>query len=273
MPHTRQWLSHLVLLTTLVISLVTTTARADPQETLTIAAANSLRDALRSVLPTFEAHHPRINLRVVYGPSQVLREQIQQGAPVDVFMPSLLEEIELLEQRGLIVSGTKQIYAGTDLVLITSSHSPAPVRTLDDLQTKAVRRLAVGDPKTSSLGKATAQFLKWMGKQPQWQPRYIYGEHSKVVLDLVSNGEAEIGIAYRADAVSHPNIHIIDAIPSDSHSAIQYAAATVWTARNISGAQAFTDFLSTAAVQTELVRYGFARRSASLPARGDQGGH
>ena len=63
-------------------------AQAQP-ETITIAAANSLKDALRKILPLFETEHRNINVRVIYGPSQTLRSQIEQGAPVDIFLPSL----------------------------------------------------------------------------------------------------------------------------------------------------------------------------------------
>ena len=54
-------------------------ARAQP-ETLTIVAANSLRDAFRKILPLYEAQYPETNLRIIYGPSQTLRTQIEQGA-------------------------------------------------------------------------------------------------------------------------------------------------------------------------------------------------
>ena len=82
-------------------------------ESLTIAAANSLRDTFRKVLPLFEAQHPEITVRIIYGPSQTLRSQIEQGAPVDVFLPSLFEEIEWLEKNGLVIQGTKHVYAST----------------------------------------------------------------------------------------------------------------------------------------------------------------
>src|SRR5215831_4292538 len=82
-------------------------------ETLTIAAANSLRDALRTLLPAFESQHPQVSVRVIYGPSQSLRKQIEEGAPVDGFLPSLAEEIDQLDKKGLVIQGTKRIYAGT----------------------------------------------------------------------------------------------------------------------------------------------------------------
>ena len=85
-------------------------AQAQP-ETITIAAANSLKDALRKILPLFEAEHRNTNVRVIYGPSQTLRSQIEQGAPVDIFLPSLFEEIDQLEAKGLIIQGTKRAFA------------------------------------------------------------------------------------------------------------------------------------------------------------------
>ena len=83
-------------------------AQAQP-ETLTIVAANSLRDAFRKVLPLYETQYPETNLRIIYGPSQTLRSQIEQGAPVDVFLPSLADEIDQLQKKGLIVEGSKRI--------------------------------------------------------------------------------------------------------------------------------------------------------------------
>jgi molybdate transport system substrate-binding protein len=238
--------------------------KAEPSETLTIAAANSLREALRNVLPLFEAQHPDINVRVVYGPSQTLRDQIAQGAPVDVFLPSLFEEIEQLEKKGLIIQGTKRVYAGTTLVLITNAALPAPIGVIQDLHKTPIRRIAVGDPKTASVGKVAAQFLKSSDLEPRLKSQYVYGAHSKAVLDLVANGEAEIGVVYRTDVISNPKVRIIDTAPVGSHNPIRYGIATVWTSRNISAAKDFTEFLLTTDVHVQLEKYGFDRVPQSV---------
>jgi molybdate transport system substrate-binding protein len=237
---------------------------AEPSETLTIAAANSLREALRKVLPVFENQHPEINVRVVYGPSQTLRDQIAQGAPVDVFLPSLFEEIEQLEKKGLIINGTKRVYAGTSLVLITGAKVPAPVHTIRDLHSASIRRIAVGDPKTSSVGKVAAQFLKTSHLEPRLKSQYVYGEHSRAVLDLVAKGEADVGVVYRTDAANNPTVLILDTAPVDSHSAVRYGVATVWTSRNISAAGDFIEFLVTPEVQRVLEEYGFDQVSSDV---------
>lgn len=92
---------------------------AERPQTLTIAAANSLKDSLRVILPLFEKEQGNVEVRVVWGPSQSLRDQIQQGAPIDVFLPSSIEEIDALETKGLTLPGTKHVYAETALVLIS----------------------------------------------------------------------------------------------------------------------------------------------------------
>ncbi|MBI4001365.1 MAG: molybdate ABC transporter substrate-binding protein [Nitrospira defluvii] len=230
-------------------------------ETLTIAGANSLKDALRKILPLFEAQHREINVRVIYGPSQTLRSQIEQGAPVDIFLPSLFEEIDQLEIKGLIIQGTKRAYAATSLVLVTGTTLPAPIGSIRELHTIPVRRIAVGDPKTSSVGKVAAQFLKYSQLEPKLKSQYIFGEHSRAVLDLVARGEAEVGVVYRTDAVSNAKIRILDTAPVESHTPVRYGVAAAWTSQNLSAAGDFIEFLLSPQIQTLLQEFGFDRVS------------
>ena len=254
-----------VLLLTVIAVLGWMPNRAVAQpETLTIAAANSLKDALRKLLPAFERQHPEVGVRIIYGPSQSLRKQIEEGAPVDVFLPSLSEEIDQLANKGLIIDGTKRIYAGTSLVVITGPVLPAPVRSIEDLHSIPVRRIAVGDPKTSSVGKVAAQFLKFSKLDPKLKSQYVYGEHSRAVLDLVAKGEAEIGVVYRTDAIADSHVKILDTAPAESHSPIQYGVAIVWTARNISAAGDFIEFLLSSGTQNELKKYGFDQAGENI---------
>ncbi|MBX3345225.1 MAG: molybdate ABC transporter substrate-binding protein [Nitrospira sp.] len=238
-------------------------ALAQP-ETITIAAANSLKDALRKILPLFEAEHRNITVRVIYGPSQTLRSQIEQGAPVDIFLPSLFEEIDQLEAKGLIIQGTTRAFAATSLVLITGAALPAPISTIQDLQTVPIRRIAVGDPKTSSVGKVSAQFLKYSKLEPKLKSQYVLGEHSRAVLDLVAKGEAEIGVVYRTDAISNPGVRILDTAPVGSHTPVRYGVAAAWTAQNVPAAGDFIEFLLSPAIQTQLQEFGFDRVSPDV---------
>ena len=252
-------LSSLVFLAVLTTTVWTTPPAQAAPETVTIAAANSLRDAFRKILPLFEAHNKDINVRVIYGPSQTLSKQIEEGAPIDVFLPSQVEEIDQLEKKGLVIQGTRRVYAGTSLVLIAGPELPAPIASVQDLRTTLIRYIAVGDPKTSSVGKVAAQYLKYSKLDSQLKSQMVYGEHSRAVLDLVAKGEADLGVVYRTDAVSNKKIRILDEAPVDSHTPVQYGVAAVWTARNIAGAGDFISFLGTPKIQALLQDHGFDR--------------
>jgi molybdate transport system substrate-binding protein len=248
----------------LFLGVLTTTVWTAPSvqaapETVTIAAANSLRDAFRQILPLFEAHNKDITVRVIYGPSQTLSKQIEEGAPIDVFLPSQVEEIDQLEKKGLVIQGTRRVYAGTSLVLITGTELPAPIASVQDLRTTLIRYIAIGDPNTSSVGKVAAQYLKYSKLDSQLKSQIVYGEHSRAVLDLVAKGEADLGVVYRTDAVANKKIRILDEAPVDSHTPVHYGVAAVWTAKNISGAGDFINFLGTPKIQALLQDYGFDR--------------
>jgi molybdate transport system substrate-binding protein len=240
-------------------------AYADHPQTLTIAAANSLKEALRAILPIFEKEQGNnVEVKVVWGPSQSLRDQIAQGAPIDVFLPSSLEEIDQLETKGLTLQGTKQVYAETALVLITQATVPAQVPSLRDLPGSDVRRIAIGDPKTSSVGKFAAQVLKNSRLDSDLKSRYVYAEHSGAVLNLVATGEAEVGLVYRTDAVKNKNVHILAEAPPDTHSPIVYGLATVWTSKNPPMARHFGKFMLSSKIQDILKSYGFEQASLDV---------
>lgn len=255
----------LLLTVVLAIAWDAPTAQAEPTASLTIAAANSLREPLKAVLPLFEAQHKEVNVRIVYGPSQTLRQQIEQGAPVDVYLPSSLDEIETLQDKGLVV-GSPQIYGSTALVLITGSSAPAPITSIQDLHKPAVRRIAIGDPTTSSVGKFSAKFLRNANFDQDLRSRYVYGEHSGAVLDLVAKGEADVGLVYRTDAAQNRKVRIVAETPADSHPPIIYGLAAVWTVRDLTLAREFGAFMGSAQAQAILRAHGFDQATSNTSA-------
>jgi molybdate transport system substrate-binding protein len=252
-------LRSLLLFAALTTCILTAPPVQAAPETLTIAAANSLRDAFRQLLPLFEAQNKDINVRVIYGPSKTLIKQIEEGAPVDVFLPSQVEDIDQLEKKGLVIQGTQRVYAGTSLVLIAGPEFPAPITSIQDLRTTLVRYIAVGDPKTSAVGKVAAQYFNYSKLDSQLKSQFVYGEHSRAVLDLVAKGEADLGVVYRTDAVSNKKIRILDEAPAGSHQPVHYGVAAVWTAKNIPAAGDFINFLETPKAQALLQDHGFDR--------------
>ena len=140
-------------------------------ETLTIGAAPSLKGAFQEIIPMFEREYGAVAL-VVYGPSPKLRQKIEKGAAIDVFLPASVDEVQKLHQKGLTLNGEPRIYAQTSLVLVMSATSRAmPVSFHDVLPNRAIR-IALGDPKTSSLGEITALALTKLDPEYESKSRF-----------------------------------------------------------------------------------------------------
>lgn len=232
-------------------------AHAQSSETFTIAVSSGLKDVFRKIVPLYEARNRDVNVRVIYAQSKTLLKQIEEGAPVDAFIPSASEELDQLEQKKLLIQDTKQVYARTALVLITNTAFPATIGSIRDLETMPVRRIAIGDPATSAVGQDAVQFLRSRNLEPQLRSQYLYGEHSRAVLDLVSKGEAELGLVYRTDAIPVKRVRIIDAAPAESHKPITYGLAAPWTSENVFRVRDFVAFLLSEPIQAELKKFGF----------------
>lgn len=72
-----------------------------------ISAAASLRDVMTSIGASFKRVNPGIELAFNYGASGQLRIQIENGAPVDVFISAADADMDVLEQKGLIDRSTR----------------------------------------------------------------------------------------------------------------------------------------------------------------------
>ena len=229
-------------------------------EDLTVGAAPSLKGAFHEIVPMFEKEYGA-TVHVVYGPSPTLRRQIEKGAPIDVFLPAAVAEVEKLHKMGLTLKGAPQVYAQTSLVLIMSATSPATLVSFHDGLPNRTMRIALGDPKTSSLGEITARALTKL--DPAYKNRFqiVRAEHGEDVVNLVHTGEADLGIVYRVDAINsgRGQVRISDETPAGTHMPIQFGAAMVWTSREASlkVSKEFLDFIVSPRIQKLMLKYGF----------------
>src|SRR5689334_10737652 len=116
-----------------------------------VSAASSLTDAMTEVGRAFSAQNSGVTVRFNFGASGALKQQIERGAPVDVFASASPVEMDGLERARRIEPGTRITFAGNRLVLI------APVRfriaRWNDLASPNVRRIAIGNPDSVPSGR------------------------------------------------------------------------------------------------------------------------
>ncbi|MBF0520841.1 MAG: molybdate ABC transporter substrate-binding protein [Nitrospirae bacterium] len=107
-----------MLLAATLLLIFSLTANAGEELEVTVSAAISLKDAFEKIGKLFEDSHKGAKVIFNFGASGTLARQIEGGAPVDVFAPAAQKDMDDIEGKGLIASGTRVNFAGNSVVLI-----------------------------------------------------------------------------------------------------------------------------------------------------------
>lgn len=222
---------------------------------LTISAAASLKEVMAELEPLFLEKYPSISLTFNFGGSGSLQQQIEQGAPCDVFISAGKKQMNSLADKDLLVADTNKDLVKNKLVLISTNNSD--VSSLSDLTTEKVKTIAVGEPNSVPAGKYADEVLDNLGIKSEVESKLVFAKDVKEVLAWSTSGNADVGFVYLSDALSNSSAKIIETIPEDLHSPITYPVAVIKDSKNIDAAKTFEDFLFTDEAQQVFEQYGY----------------
>jgi molybdate transport system substrate-binding protein len=132
------------------------------------------------------------------------------------------------------------------------------VGSFGGLANPAVKKVAVGNPKTVPAGQYTDQAFNKLKLLPQIQAKLIFAEDVRQVLDYVVRDEVEAGVVYSSDAlIAGDKIKIVARAPDDSHDPILYPIAVVKDSKQQEAARKFIDLVLSSEGQAILVKHGF----------------
>ena len=234
-------------------------AGADEADPLVVFAAASTREALALATRDYTAQ-TGIPVVVSHASSAALARQIEQGAPVDVFLSANMAWVAYLEERAMLVPDSRTVVATNRLVII------APVGRLpgagaDWSQTLlgalgTDERLALGDPDHVPAGIYARQGLEAAGLWPMLEGRLARTADVRGALALVARGEVPVGIVYATDAQISSDVAVVAVLPDDLHDPIVYVAALVAGGRE-EEASAFLTYLAGPEGQAAFAENGF----------------
>jgi molybdate transport system substrate-binding protein len=196
-------------------------------------------------------------VRFNFASSGTLQQQIERGAPVDVFISAADKQMNALAAKNLIVPSTRRVLAHNELVLIVPRTSRVTVKSFSDLSNPLVRRVAIGAPASVPAGQYAEQMLRKLGLWNSVRPKAVQGKDVREVLTQVALGNVDAGLVYRTDAATTPQVRIVKSAPRGSHRPINYPMALVTSTRNGETARAFLRFLQTQRAKAVLKRRGF----------------
>ncbi len=231
---------------------------AEPAREITVSAAISLKNAFEEIGKVLEEEHPRTKVRFNFGASGDLVRQIEAGAPVDVFASAAQKDMDDIDQKGLITSGTRMNFAGNSVVLVKPGVSKIRMELFEDLRKPEVKKIVIGNPKSVPAGRYAEEVLKYLNLWKAVRDKLIFAEHARQALDYVARNEVDAAIVYSTDAMIRPKeVRIITKAPDKSHQPIVYPLGIVKGSNNQTLAEEFITLVLSTEGKNLLKKYGF----------------
>jgi molybdate transport system substrate-binding protein len=239
------------VMTLVALALCSGACAASPGEELLVSAAASLTDAFGEVEVAFEAAHPGVEVLLNMAGSSTLRQQIVEGAPVDVFASADSSNMDQVAAAGE-VDGAPRAFAANRLQITVPAGNPAGVTGLEDFADEdlLIGLCATGVP----CGDLALTVLGNAGVTPAIDTRE---PDVRALLTKIQSGELDAGLTYVTDVVASGGaVHGID-IPDGANATTNYQIASLVDSSDPSTAAAFVAFVLSPEGQAILNSYGF----------------
>ena len=227
---------------------------------ITVAAAADLQFAMQDVGMRFQQETGK-NVKVIYGSSGNFAQQLQNGAPFDMFFSANLDYARQLEASGLTEPGSFYQYATGKIVTWVPKDSKLDLSSgLKILLDPSIKKIAIANPGHAPYGKAAVAAMQKENIYEQVKDKLVLGENISQAASFVASGAADVGIVALSLALS-PNMkdkgRYVE-VPASDYPAIQQACVITRSSKNKDVAQQFLKFIQSSPMKALFQKYGFA---------------
>lgn len=233
-----------------------TTAHGSPL-TINVAAAASLTDALKEINTLYTRGKPNVTITPNFASSGTLQTQIENGAPVDVFISAAATQMDNLQKKEMLLNDTSNNLLNNKVVLIVPIDSTLGITSFNDLVSDKVKKVAVGDPKSVPAGTYAQQAFDQLGITTQIQPKEVLGGDVRQILTYVEGDNVDAGIVYSTDALTSGKVKVVASAPAEINAKIVYSVAVIKASKVPDAAKEYLNFLFSTQAKTVFEKYGF----------------
>jgi len=170
-------------------------ACAPSDDALVVFAAASLADVATAAAD----RQPDVPTRMSIGPTSLLSQQIEQGAPADVFLSAHPKWVERLDASGHVYGDPVELARGR--LVIVAGPEATPARSAADALVNATR-IALADPSHVPAGEYAKAALQAVGAWDDVRDRALPVADVRAALVAVQRGAADAAIVYASDALA-----------------------------------------------------------------------
>jgi len=221
-----------------------------------ISAAASLKNCIQDISALYTEKNPQVTITANFGASGALQQQIEQGAPADIFFSAGIKQMNALKEKGMMIDSSIKNVLENKVVLITPKNAAA-LNSFEALAGNSVKRIGVGEPKSVPVGQYTEQVFQSLGLTDKVASKLILAKDVREVLSWVETGNVDAGVVYETDAKISKAVTICATAPEGSHKKVIYPIGVVKASKRAAEGQKFVDFLFSDTAKEVFIRYGF----------------
>lgn len=247
-----------VLSLSILASVVAADSKSRPE--ITVAAAADLSAALQEVAAGYEKQFG-VKVKLSFGASGALTQQIHNRAPFDVFFSADMEYPRQLIAQHEADATSLYRYAIGKLVLWVPADSPLDVehKGMNVLSDPLVKKVAIANPQRAPYGRAAVAAMKHVGLYEQVSDRLVIGENVAQAAQFVESGNAQVGFVAMAHAIAPTMLGKGKywEIPAEAYPALEQGVVIISHSRHRKMAAAFVAYVKSKDAVAILRRYGF----------------
>jgi molybdate transport system substrate-binding protein len=233
-------------------------------QAITVAAAADLQFAMQDVATKFQKETGK-EVKLIYGSSGNFFQQLQNGAPFDMFFSANLDYAKKLEIARLTEPGSYYEYARGKIVVWVPKDSALDLSSwLQALLTPSIKKIAIANPQHAPYGQAAVAAMQKAGIYDKVKDKFVLGENISQTASFIMTGSADVGIVALSLAWS-PNMkdkgRFVE-IPVGEYPPIEQACVILNSSKNKETAKQFLSFIKTPEVAETLRKYGFDVQSS-----------
>lgn len=219
--------------------------------TVTVFAAASLTETFTELGKEFETAHPGVKVVFGFGAGSALAEQIEQGAPADVFASAAPADMQQVVDAGE-VTGQPVAFVGNRLEIAVPKDNPGHITGLADFG-RTEPRIALCAEQVACGAAAKRVFeIAGITARPDTREKDVKAVLTKVILD-----EVDAALVYRTDVrAAGGKVEGID-FPESNRVVNTYPIASLAGAPNPAAAAVFVDFIMSDKAKRVFTAAGF----------------
>ena len=219
---------------------------------LVVFAASSLTESFNQIGEDFEAAHPGVTVTINFAGSSTLAQQINEGAPADVFASAHPANMSLVTDAGN-GTGTPTAFAQNSLVIAVPEGNPAGISDLADLTDPDLKVALCAEQVPCGAASQAALAVAGVALTP-----VTFEQDVRATLTKITLGEVDAALVYRTDvAVTESDVDGIE-FPESAGAVNDYPIIVLREAPNRATAEAFVAHVLAEAGQAVLAEAGFA---------------